>query len=76
MNEKIKRKDKVVLSICVMTALITIIGCVYLVNELGFYFNNIAYTRLIFGIGIVVGFTILWSGQVLGYLLIKWKNKK
>ena len=76
MDKKIKKKDVIILSMCVTLALITITGCVYLVNVLGFYFNNIVYTRLVFGIGIVTGFTILWSGQVLGYLLIKWKNKK
>ena len=76
MSDKMKNKDKIILGMCITLAIITITGCVYLVNELGFYFNNVVYTRLVFGIGIVVGFTILWSGQVLGYLLIKWKNKK
>lgn len=70
------RKEYIVLGLCVTLALIVIAGCIHIINELGFYFDNIVYTRFIFGIGIVTGFMILWCGQVFGYFLIRWKNKK
>ena len=69
----------IVLSICVTIALIVIIGCGYIIEELGIYFDNIAYTRFIFGIGMVTGLMMFWVGQVIGYFsikMIKWKNKK
>ena len=69
----------IVLSICVTIALIVITGCAYIIEELGIYFDNIAYTRFIFGIGMVTGLMMFWVGQVIGYFslkVIKWKNKK
>lgn len=68
-------KKNIALSICIIIAAITIIGSIYLVNELGTYFNNLIYTRFIFGIGIISGFMILWVGHILGYSLINLLNK-
>ena len=68
-------KKNIILSTCIVIAATTIIGSIYLVNELGIYFNNFTYTRFIFGIGIVTGFMLLWFGHIFGYSLINWLNK-
>lgn len=70
------KKENCILGIAIITAIVLIAGCIGFVEILGEYLNNIIYTRAIFGVGIFVGVMTLWAGQLFGYFLIKWKNKK